>query len=149
MNVNYIKRSMSGVVVSCEEGFVEYQEGLKSFINKLCFSRLVSYEGVLKATKAVFGYHKLIPIYVNKEILLFSTQSIRNLDVMFINYHQVHKIRKLKHEIEILFYDQSTLRLQIGRTFIKTQMKRCGAINNYLTKKSFESVYNYGLSIEI
>ncbi len=136
-------------MVSSEVGFVEYQEGLKSFINKLCYNRLVSYEGVLKATKAVFGYQKLIPIYVDTEILLFSTQSIRNLDVLFINYHQIHKIRKLKNEIEILFYDQSTLRLQIGRAFINTQIKRCGAINNYLTKKSFESVYNYGLSIEI
>lgn len=140
---------MNGVIVSSEGDFTEYKIGLKSFINKLCIDRLASYDGVLKATKMVFGYHKLIPIFVKKEVLLFSTQSIRNLDVVFINYYQVSKVDMKKSEIEILFYDQTKLRLTIGRSVIKTQMKRCGAINDYLTKKTLESVYNYGLSIEI
>jgi len=148
--MNYVKRSSCGVSISCRGDKQNLQIGIKAYINKLCQVRLASYDGIIKVTKNIFHFQRLIPIYAQKDILLFPLSSIRNMDVLYINYLEIYKINRDKNNnISIMFYDHTTLNVKISTVFLSKQMKRCERIMQFLNKKSQESVYNYGLSLEI
>lgn len=148
--MNYIKRSIGGVVVHSDKGTIEESIGIKAYINDLCKRRLATYEGIVKTTRELLHYRQLCPIYINQYMLLFPLSSIRENHVIFINYYEIAKIINRKENVvELVFYDHSTLKLAMNIGFFRKQVKRCEKIIEFLNKKSLESVYNYGLSIEI
>jgi competence transcription factor ComK len=147
--MNYVKRSNIGVLVSCKGEQNEFNLGIRAYINMLCHRRLTSYEGIIKATKKMLDIHKLVPIYIDRNMLLFPLSSIRNMDALYINYYELYKIKKTTNsDVTLIFYDHSKLNIKMNKMFLSRQIKRCEDIIQFLNKKSQESVYNYTLSLE-
>jgi competence transcription factor ComK len=89
MIMNYIKRSTNGIEIS-HNGTTNYLKiGIRSYIDKLCIDNLSTFEGRIDAAKKKFNIKHKVPIYVDKNCILFSTRSIRDYDVIYFNYFEI------------------------------------------------------------
>jgi len=147
--MNYCERSINGVKVVEKGQDRDYDTSLKKYLDALCNARLSTFDGTIEAVKKRFGYQRRVPLYVNSSMLLFSITSLRDLDGVWINYFQIDQVDIKKDGVQILFLDGTSLHVGAGKNYLQTQIRRCEEIVGYLTNKSIESVYNYGLSIEI
>jgi len=147
--MNYCRRSSEGTLIYRNGKIEQVQMGIKAYINSLCRSRLTCVDTILRQTKRIFSYERMVPIYVSEHVLLFSLSSMRNFEGIWVNYMEVLEIKKKQDFVVIHFMDESKLEIETKKNYLNTQILRCKEILSYMTKKSLESVYNYGLSIEI
>ena len=131
--MKYIKRSSQGTMFS-RKNKVYIPKGLKQYINELCISNLSTFQGREKAAGILLSRKSILPIYVNKDICLFPTESIRNYDCIYINYNELLSFKGLSsNETKIIFYDLSEISVNISYEKIKKQVVR---VQTILAKKN-------------
>jgi|LGOV01.1.fsa_nt_gb competence protein ComK len=128
--MKYLKRESQGILIM-EEKEVYLKQGLKQYINKMCINNLSTYEGRREASKAILQRKSILPIYVNPQIFLYPTISVRNYQCTFINYYEVLSIiRMTEKRTKIVFNDLSDLNLDISHEKINNQHQRIENILN-------------------
>jgi len=131
--VNYIKRNNDGIEVSDEFGIISIDSSLKKYINSLCLKKLSTYDGRRTSTGKFLGANSNIPIYVNDEIFLYPTKSIRCFDTVFVNFFEVLSVKKVdKGYTSFIFTNLSEIILEISIHKIKKQHARILKIIEYL-----------------
>lgn len=129
--MKYVKRSSEGIMVLDRKAHF-YTRGIRQFINDLCIKNLSTFEGREKAASSVLSIKSNLPIYVNEEMLLFPTKSIRNFDCIYVNYHKVLTVKKKSEGLsKVIFDDLSELVVDVNLTKLKRQYKRATTIYDY------------------
>lgn len=132
--MNYVTRSMDGTVVSGNELFT-YKQGIKSYINSLCLKNLSTFEGREKASAYVLNHKSNLPLYINENIVLFPTESLRNYECVYINYLEILSVQERDYGLtKFIFNDLSELNVNITHSKMKKQMKRALTIYEYKKK---------------
>ena len=109
-------------------------KGLKQFINDLCVKNLSTFEGREKASGIILNRKSILPIYVDQEMCLFPTESIRNYGCIYINYNELLSFKAQSNkETKIIFYDLSEILVNISYEKIRKQVIR---VQTILTQKS-------------
>ena len=91
----YIRRNDNGVFIKDESREYSLRIGLKNYINNLCMENLSTFEGRKNATIKHLNQKNIIPIYVDDKVFLYPTKSLREYDMLYINYYSVLSFRKV------------------------------------------------------
>ncbi len=121
--MNYVTRSTEGIYIGGTNKIEKI--GLIRYINNLCINNISTYEGRKQAAKKMLKRNKLVPIYINKNIILFPTSSIRILDMYFINYLKIINVYEQGKTSIIYFTDGTSLTVSIPKKNIVSMMKLC------------------------
>ena len=126
--MKYIKRSSEGTMISGSSK--EYvTKGLRQSINDMCISNLSTFEGRERAAGVILNRKSVLPIYVNKDVFLFPTESIRNYECIYINYNELLSFKGISNnETMIVFYDLSEVHIHISFEKIRKQISRVQTI---------------------
>lgn len=126
--MKYIKRSKEGILV-LDKKATYLQRGLKQYINDLCIKNLSTIEGREKAAKKLLNITSNLPVYVNEEIILFPTKSIRNYDCVYLNFHKILTLKKQDNiSSKVIFDDLSEVVVGISLKKLKRQLLRANTI---------------------
>ena len=129
----YVKRHNNGIKVLDESKEHILNIGVKSYLNSLCMKNLSTFDGRKKALAKLLGQKSNIPIYINDEIIVYPTKSLREYDMYFINYHGVLSLRKLDNDNTLfVFKNLEELTINISFKRIIKQHKRVEFIIQYL-----------------
>lgn len=93
--LNYINRNQEGILINDFSGDNIIDTSLKKFINGMCVKNLSTYEGRRQAIKELFDFESNIPIYIEREIILYSTKPLRSYDTVFVNFVRVLSYKKV------------------------------------------------------
>lgn len=85
----YIRRNNKGILIKDENKEYVVETSIKKYINMLCMKNLSTYDGRKIAVKNLFEQKNNIPIFVNRNIFLYPTKSLRDYDTVFINYFSI------------------------------------------------------------
>ena len=128
----YLKRNDTGILI--KDGSKEYQinTGLKKYINDLCMENLSTYDGRRLAIASLLKQIDNIPIYINKHIFIFPTKSLREYDMLFINYFSILSVKKYdENHTLIIFENLEELVVEASIKKIIKQQKRIEKITDY------------------
>ncbi len=131
--MNYIKRSHEGIEVNTDLGSIYIETSLKKYINELCMNNLSTFEGRKVSTIKLLREKNNIPIYVNDELFLYPTKSIRCFDTVFVNFNEVLSIKMVsKGYTSFIFTNLFEITLEVSIQRIRKQHRRIKKINEYL-----------------
>ncbi len=131
--VNYIRRNEDGIEVNSELGSIFVNSSLKKHINNLCLKNLSTYDGRRDSTSKFLRENNNIPIYVDEEIILYPTKSIRCYDTVFVNFKEVLSVKKVGNGYtNFIFTNLSEIKLEVSINKIKKQHLRIKKIIDYL-----------------
>lgn len=85
----YIKRNNVGIIVKDENQEYCINIGIKNHINNLCMENLSTFDGRRKAVIKLLNQRNNIPIYIDSKRFLYPTKSLREYDMLYINYYSV------------------------------------------------------------
>ncbi len=129
----FIKRSIDGLEIGTEKGITYMNSTLKKHINDMCLKNLSTYEGRRISTSKLLNENNNIPIYVNEEVILYPTKSIRCYDTVFVNFHEVLSIKKGENGYtSFIFTNLSEILIEISYKRILKQHFRINKILDYL-----------------
>ena len=125
----YIKRNDKGIFIKDE--FQEYSLniGIKSYINNLCIENLSTFDGRKRALIKHLNQKNNIPIYVDDKVFLYPTKSLREYDMLFINYFSVLSLRRIDLYTTLLtFNNLDELIVNVSYKRVKKQHQRIEVI---------------------
>ncbi|GGA91609.1 competence protein ComK [Ornithinibacillus halotolerans] len=98
-------------------------------IKRGCLENFSSYEGRRDAVTHLTGYKRKvpIPISVHRNIFVFPTHAVKDLDCCWIFYHHVESIVEQKPNIKqsvILFKDGSEFIVNVSKSELLKQLER-------------------------
>ncbi|AIO18707.1 ComK protein [Candidatus Izimaplasma bacterium HR1] len=126
--MKYVKRATEGILV-LDKKAKYLTKGLKQYINDQCIKNLSTFEGREQAARIILNLKSNLPIYVNDEIILFPTKSMRNYDCIYVNYHKVLSFREsLNGFTKIIFSDLTEIEVDASLVKIKRQLLRAQTI---------------------
>ncbi len=128
----YMRRNDIGISVFDGIKDIMLNTGLKKYINTLCMENLSTYEGRRQAVINLLNERDNIPIYIDEYTFLYPTKSLREYNMMFVNYNEVLSYRKVdsKHTL-LIFKNLDELIIEVTVTKVRKQHKRIEIISNY------------------
>ena len=81
------------------------------YFDDLLVPALTTFKGRINATKRMYHYHKLTPLYISSACLLMPTNNKRSLDNIYINLYSIKTVVNINGETLIKFQDNDTLLL--------------------------------------
>ncbi len=128
--MKYVRRNSEGVLID-NGNKTSYLKGLRQFINELCLRNLSTFKGRENASQFILKKRSVLPVYIDKETFLFPSESIRNFNCVYLNYHEVLNIESYQENYtKITFYDLSELVINISYPKIARQIVRVELILN-------------------
>ncbi len=107
--MHYIKKDASGIAVSDGKRTRRLACSLQGYLDGLLLGELTTFEGRMAALRKRTGMKRNLPIPIDDTICLYPTKSLREPDVVCINYHRVLSIRDKRSFSEVIFKDLSIL----------------------------------------
>jgi len=130
--MNYIRRNDDGVLIKDENHEYSLKIGIKNHINNLCMENLSTFDGRKKAVIKYLNQKNNIPIYVDDKVFLYPTKSIREYDMIFINYYSVLSFRKIDSTSTLFIFNN--LDELVVNVSIKKVIKQHQRIENIIEK---------------
>lgn len=130
IDMKYIQRSMNGIRIY-DKNERELKKGLKEFINSLCIQNLSTMKGREEAASIILNKKSVLPVYINEELLLVPTESVRNYNCIYFNIHKVLSFEYIENKkTKILFDDLTALEVPISMKKLQNQLLRSRCILN-------------------
>ena len=79
------------------------------YLNRLCLEKITTLEGRIQAIKQTCNIVKNVPIYIDDNLILFSINSFKSVDNIFINSVYIKYIEKQGIKTKIVFYDNECI----------------------------------------
>ncbi len=131
--MDYIKRHWDGVLVCSEGKDVILKMGIKKYLNDLCLANLATFDGRKKAISRLLKQKNNLPIYINDELFVYPTTSLRDYNTVFINYHQVLSYKQLTNKkTKFIFNNLNELVVDVDVNRVNKQHQRIASIIQYL-----------------
>ena len=131
--MHYLKRTNFGIHVSFSDEDVFIKNSLKNYINDLCLKNLSTYDGRRESVVSLLKEKCNIPIYINNSTFLYPTKSLREYDMLFLNYYEILSFRKVdSRKTLFIFNNLSEMIVNISINKVIKQHKRIEFITDYL-----------------
>lgn len=92
-----------------------------SVIKKICRDNLFNYDFRIKYTKEILNIKTKPSLYINKNILLIPTKSLRSYNNVWINYFNISEVVKMGAKCKVIFVDLKEIILDISyQSFLKS-----------------------------
>ena len=111
--MHYIRKDASGIVVTDGTATKRLACSLRGYLDALLLAELTTFEGRMAALRKTTGMQRNLPIYIDETVCFYTTKSLREPDVVCINFHRVLSIRDKRSSAEVIFKDLSILRLDM------------------------------------
>jgi competence transcription factor ComK len=120
--MKYIKRSCEGIEISSYR-IDTIRVGFTSYIDRLCKKNGSSLKGRITSAKYILNRHRMVPIYVNENIILLLTKDIRHIETVAINCMRVISFSQKEDNTLVTFDDLTSILLKTTIKKIKKQYK--------------------------
>jgi competence protein ComK len=124
--MNFITRHAQGCLVGGKNEIIKL--GIRQYIDSLCVNNLSTFEGRIEAAKRLLHRTQLVPVYVDRNTLLFPTGAIRNLNMYYVNYHQIANVFQEENSVYIIFHDGSKIKIQTSKRSVLLMMRFCAEL---------------------
>lgn len=101
---------------------------LNNYLDNLLLDALTTLDARIKTTSKKYKYHKLVPIYISKSLILIPTSNKRKLDNIYINLESIKSVNSDNTKTIIKFYDNEVLDINISYLKFQDLIKRARAI---------------------
>lgn len=104
----YLEEDKNNTKIVYSNNLLEiYYCKVKTIFNKICLDDLTTIDGRIKAIKEIYGYKRNVPIYLNKDIVLFKVKDIQTNSTQYINSIYIKTITKEGNTCKINFMDDT------------------------------------------
>ncbi len=112
--------------------FGEYDITLDNYLNNLCLKELTTLKGRMFAIKNNYHIIKNVPIYINPNLVFFSTNNIKAIDNIYINSIYIKSLEMVDNKCRIIFYDNQELIVNNQYHIIRNKYEKCIKIKNHI-----------------
>ncbi len=120
----YIKQGNCETIIYTGNKEIKLLEKIDKVFNKWCLDSLTTYKGRMEAIKQKYQLKKLVPVYIDKDLMFFPINNKKDVDNIYINVLNILKIEKENDLTKILFKNDYVL-------YINKSYK---LVNNYYQK---------------
>lgn len=121
-----IKNSKDNSYVLYEDGSYQlFKIPALKLINLISLYNGSSLYGSLDSFKYITNAIQKPSIYINNDLFLIPTMSMKNIDCQFINYEKIVKIKSVLDKTLIIFVGGYKLEINCSYRTMKTQINRC------------------------
>lgn len=131
-DILYLKQGNRETIIYTIKEKIVIREPIEKVINKWCLDSLTTYQGRLDAIKQKYRLKKLVPIYIDKELMLFPIDNKQKLDNVYINSLNILEIDKLANQTKIVFKNKEYLIIDKKYQLINNYYQRCLKIYNLI-----------------
>jgi len=132
-NMYYVKRSDLGICVVSKDGKQYYKMGIRKYLNLLCLKNMSTYDGRRLAALIFLKIKSNVPIYINKETIVYPTKSIRVYDTVFVNYIEVLSVKQINPVTTLFtFTNLDELIVRVSPKKIAKQHSKVKILINYM-----------------
>ena len=103
---------------------------LRSYINSLCINNLSTLKGRLDATKKLLNIKYNLPIYVNKDMILFKIKEDEK--VFWINYNNIKDYGFSDDIVTIVFNNLEILKVKASKESLVKRIKMIKILEEHL-----------------
>lgn len=131
-----IKKNSNTLIIE-EKKTILSKRNIMSIINESCKFYGSDYKGRISAIREFINSKYKIPILINENnnLIFFPTESIRNENVIFINYKKVLKYENFNDYIRIKLTNNIMLTTKISKYSFNEQLLKCLLINNIINNR--------------
>ena len=112
ININYIKSFSKKIIINDES--ILYQT-IEEYFDYLLLQQLTNLKGRIAATKKLYGYKKLVPIYINSSLVFFPINNLKEYDNIYINARNIINIYEKGSKTVIEF--MGTDKLYVNKSY--------------------------------
>ena len=112
ININYIK-SFSKKIIINDESILH--QTIDEYFDYLLLQQLTNLKGRIAATKKLYGYKKLVPIYINSSLVFFPINNLKEYDNIYINARNIVNIYEKGSKTVIEF--MGTDKLYVNKSY--------------------------------
>lgn len=120
----YIKQGNCETIIYTGNKEIKLLEKIDKVFNKWCLDSLTTYKGRMEAIKQKYQLKKLVPVYIDKDLMFFPINNKKDVDNIYINVLNILKIEKENDLTKVLFKNDYVL-------YINKSYK---LVNNYYQK---------------
>lgn len=128
----YIKQGNRESIIYTINGKIVVNDTIDRLINKWCIDSLSTYTGRIDAIKCKYNLKKLVPIYVNKDLMLFPIGNTKTVDNIYINSVNILEISKMENKTKIVFNNYDQIMVDKKYQLINNYYQRCLRIYNLI-----------------
>jgi hypothetical protein len=124
-DILYIKQGNRETIIYTIKKELIVTENINKIFDKWCLESLTTYKGRMEAIKRKYHLKKLVPIYINKDLMLFPINNKKSVDNIYINVINVLNICDMKDKSKIIFKNQEYLIVNKKYQIINNYYLRC------------------------
>lgn len=122
--MNYIRRNNKGIEVSINGKLMYINKGIRWYLNDLCIKNLSTLDGRIDAVKKKYNIKHKVPIFVDSKCILFSTGSMRDFEVVYINYFEMIEYSSKDEKTIIYFKDGTNIDIKLSLKIVRKQVSK-------------------------
>lgn len=126
-NINYIKAYSNKIIINDNEVI---NQNINIYLNNILIHQLTTVYGRVDAIKNLYGYKKLVPIYINSQLILFPILNLKEYENIYINACNIIRITKNKSNTIIEFIGNKKIYIKKSYLQINKYYQRAISINH-------------------
>lgn len=131
MEMNFITRHEQGIM---KDNQVQLSKGLRQYVNSLCLKHGSSLDGRIASSRYLLKRRSLVPIYVNSDICLIPTSSLRDQHMIYLNTHQIASLASNQDGTTVMFMDGSTCHVPVQQSVLLKRQRLANKLLTYFSK---------------
>ncbi len=108
-DILYIKQGNRESIIYTINGVIHINKPIDKLLNEWCLEELTTYSGRMEAIRIKYHLRKLVPVYINKELMLFPVSDKKDLNNIYINSLNVLMLEKQGKNTQIEFINHYLL----------------------------------------
>ena len=125
--INYIKTYSNKIIIN-DRQILNYN--INVYLNNILLSQLTTVVGRVEAIKTIYGFKKLVPIYIDRQLILFPIANLKDYENIYVNASNIIRIIKKETFTVIEFICGKKLYVNKSYFQINKYYKRAISINH-------------------
>lgn len=129
----YIKQGNREIIIHTTKAKINIESTLDRLFDKWCLEELTTYKGRMEAIRKKYHLKKLVPIYINKHLMFFPTNTKKEINNIYINALNILDIVSgSENKTIIIFKNKDKLFIDKDCESINRYYQRCLKIYNLI-----------------
>ncbi len=124
-DILYIKQGNRETIIYTPNKEIILQESIYKLLDKWCLESLTTYEGRIEAIKKIYHIKKLVPIYINKDLMLFPVDNRKAIENIYINVTKILELCDINNKTKIVFKNKDSIVIKKKYQLINNYYQRC------------------------
>ena len=124
-DILYIKKGNRETIIYTSDKEIVSQENIYKIFDDWCLVSLTTYEGRIEAIKKIYQIKKLVPIYINQDLMLFPIENRKSVENIYINVTKITKICDIDNKTKIFFKNCDSIIVNKKYQLVNNYYQRC------------------------